>query len=46
MIALTGKGGSVLNSMKIDVLIEVPSILTPRIQEVHMMVYHYLCEQI
>ena len=46
VIALTGEGGGVLNSMKIDVLIEVPSRLTPRIQEVHMMVYHYLCEQI
>ena len=46
VIALTGESGGALNSMEIDVLIEVPSKLTPRIQEVHMMIYHYLCEQI
>ena len=42
-IALTGEGGRVLAG-EVDHLIDVPSTFTPRIQEVHTMVVHLLCE--
>lgn len=29
-----------------DVLIDVPSASTPRVQEMHLVIYHYLCERI
>jgi D-sedoheptulose 7-phosphate isomerase len=45
VIALTGEGGGDLSQVA-DILLSAPSSLTPRIQEVHMMVYHYLCEQV
>lgn len=45
VIALTGKGGGVLYQLA-DVLVSVPSKSTPRIQEMHMMIYHYLCERV
>jgi D-sedoheptulose 7-phosphate isomerase len=41
-ICLTGKGGGKLKG-KCDILIEVPSNDTPRIQECHMLVGHILC---
>jgi D-sedoheptulose 7-phosphate isomerase len=44
-VALTGKGGGALAELS-DVLIEIPSSFTPHIQEVGMVVYHCLCEQI
>jgi len=44
-IALTGKGGGKLATVA-DILIEVPSRSTPRIQELHLPIYHYLCEQV
>ena len=44
-IALTGKGGGALSEIS-DILIEVPSNHTPRIQEMHIMLYHYICERI
>ena len=44
-IALTGKGGGKLATVA-DLLIEVPSRSTPRIQELHLPIYHYLCEQV
>lgn len=44
-IGLTGQGGGKLAGLS-DVLIDVPSRSTPRIQEVHVCLYHYLCEQI
>ena len=43
-IALTGEGGGKLATAA-DILIEVPSRSTPRIQELHLPIYHYLCEQ-
>jgi D-sedoheptulose 7-phosphate isomerase len=44
-IALTGKGGGKLSGIS-DILIEVPSNHTPRIQEMHIMLYHYICERV
>ena len=43
VVALTGEGGGALRACS-DVLINVPSRQTPRIQEMHLVVYHYLCE--
>jgi D-sedoheptulose 7-phosphate isomerase len=42
-VALTGNGGGLLPPLA-DVLIDVPHPETPRIQEVHGMVIHLLCE--
>jgi D-sedoheptulose 7-phosphate isomerase len=44
-IALTGEGGGKLSSL-VDILLDVPSKHTPRIQEMHIMLYHYICERI
>ena len=44
-IALTGEGGGKLATVA-DILIEVPSRSTPRVQELHLPIYHYLCEQV
>ncbi len=45
VIALTGAGGGSLGEHA-SVLIDVPSRSTPRVQEMHMMVYHFICEQV
>jgi D-sedoheptulose 7-phosphate isomerase len=42
-VALTGSGGSRLKQ-SVDYLIDVPSDDTPRIQEVHGLVVHLLCQ--
>jgi D-sedoheptulose 7-phosphate isomerase len=42
-VALTGRGGGQLEGM-VDFLIDVPHAETPRIQEVHGMVIHLLCQ--
>lgn len=44
-IALTGEDGGKL-SLHADILIDVPSRSTPLIQQVHVCLYHYLCEQV
>ena len=44
-LALTGEGGGRLAALT-DVLIDVPSRSTPRIQEMHLPIYHYICEEI
>ena len=44
-LGLTGQGGGKMQP-HCDVLLDVPSTETPRIQEMHLVVYHYLCEQI
>ena len=44
-IALTGEGGGQLAPLS-DCLLAVPSRSTPLIQQVHICVYHYLCERI
>jgi len=43
-IAFTGRGGGKLAD--VDVLVAVPSSSTPRIQEIHTCLYHYVCEQV
>ena len=42
-VALTGQGGARLSGL-VDFLIDVPGASTPRIQEVHAMVVHVLCQ--
>lgn len=44
-IGLTGAGGGKLASVA-DLLLDVPSRSTPRIQELHMQIYHFICEQV
>ncbi len=44
-IALTGEGGGKLGALA-DILLEAPSRSTPRIQEAHVCLYHYICEQV
>jgi D-sedoheptulose 7-phosphate isomerase len=44
-IALTGEGGGKL-ARHTDVLIDVPSRSTPMIQQAHLCLYHYICEQV
>lgn len=42
VISLTGKGGGRLKEVT-DILIEVPTSSTPRIQEMHIVVGHVIC---
>ncbi len=44
-IAFTGETGGKLNELS-NYLLNIPSIDTPRIQEVHALIGHILCEQI
>lgn len=44
-VALTGEGGGKLAALA-DVLIDVPSRSTPIIQQLHVTVYHHMCERI
>ena len=42
-VGLTGQGGGELAGL-VDHLIDVPSVATPRVQEVHGLVVHVLCQ--
>jgi D-sedoheptulose 7-phosphate isomerase len=44
-IALTGEGGGKLAPLA-DILLAVPSRHTPLVQQVHLSLYHYLCEHV
>jgi D-sedoheptulose 7-phosphate isomerase len=44
-IAFTGEGGGTLAPLS-DYLLAVPSRRTPLIQQVHLCLYHYLCEHV
>lgn len=44
-IGMTGKGGGKLAPIT-DILLDVPSNITPRVQELHLPIYHYICEQV
>jgi len=44
-IAMTGRGGGHCASL-VDLLLDVPSDVTPRIQEMHVPIYHYMCMEI
>ena len=45
VIALTGRGGGQMAD-NCDVLLDVPSDSTPLVQQVHICLYHYMCERI
>jgi D-sedoheptulose 7-phosphate isomerase len=45
VISLTGQGGGELAQLS-DVLLAVPSTFTPRVQEMHILMIHVLCEAI
>ena len=44
-LAFTGEGGGKLAPLS-DVLIDVPSRSTPFIQQAHICLYHFLCEEV
>jgi D-sedoheptulose 7-phosphate isomerase len=44
-IGFTGSGGGKLKEFA-DILIDIPSNITPRIQELHLPIYHYICERV
>ena len=44
-VAMTGEGGGRMAAVS-DILIDVPSRRTPDIQQVHICLYHYLCEMV
>jgi D-sedoheptulose 7-phosphate isomerase len=44
-IALTGEGGGKMKDLT-DILLDAPSKSTPMIQQVHICLYHYLCERV
>jgi len=44
-VALTGNDGGQLKQYA-SILINVPSTDTPRIQELHLPIYHYICERV
>lgn len=44
-IALTGEGGGKL-AQHSDILIDTPSKHTPYIQQIHLCLYHYICEAV
>ncbi len=45
IVGLTGQGGGKMAAL-CDVLLAAPSKSTPLIQQVHICLYHYLCEKI
>src|SRR5690606_19408612 len=45
VVALTGAGGGRLAPLS-DILLDAPSRATPLIQQVHICLYHYICERI
>ena len=44
-IAMTGTGGGAVGRLS-DILIDVPSDDTPRVQEAHVLIYHYICREV
>ena len=44
-IGMTGNGEGVIHNYS-NYLIDVPSSETPRIQELHIPIYHYICQGI
>ncbi len=44
-IGLTGEGGGQVAACS-DLLLTVPSRSTPRIQEMHVIIYHYICARV
>lgn len=44
-IGLTGQGGGHMAPLT-DILIDVPSSSTPFIQQIHICLYHYICQEV
>lgn len=44
-IGLTGQGGGKMAPL-CDILLDVPARVTPRIQEIHVALYHFICMEI
>lgn len=44
-IAFTGEAGGNLNELS-DIIIKVPSVNVPRIQEIHLLIGHIVCEKV
>jgi D-sedoheptulose 7-phosphate isomerase len=44
-IGLTGEGGGTVGSL-CEILLDVPSQDTPRVQEIHLFLLHMLCQEI
>jgi len=44
-IGLTGQGGGKMAPL-CDILLDVPSRVTPRVQEIHIALYHFICMEI
>jgi len=44
-IGITGEGGGTIGSL-CDILLDVPSRDTPRVQEVHLLLLHLFCQEI
>lgn len=44
-IGLTGQGGGRMAPLT-DILIDVPSTSTPFIQQIHICLYHYICQEV
>jgi D-sedoheptulose 7-phosphate isomerase len=44
-IGMTGAGGVAMAPL-CDILLDVPEKATPRVQQVHVCLYHYLCQQV
>ncbi len=45
VVSLTGLGGGKLKGLS-DILLDVPSKSTPFIQQVHICLYHHICERV
>ncbi len=44
-LGMTGEGGGKMAAL-CDVLLDAPSSETPRIQELHIVLYHHICERV
>lgn len=44
-VAMTGQGGGAC-AAHADILLDVPAGQTPRVQEIHICLYHFLCQEI
>lgn len=44
-VALTGKSGGLLNNLS-DHILKIPSETVPRIQEIHLLIGHIICEKV
>jgi D-sedoheptulose 7-phosphate isomerase len=45
VVGLSGQGGGRMAGL-CDILLDVPSTHTPEVQQVHLVLYHFLCERV